>query len=79
MSRRTLSRAFRNATGCSPLDYLVRVRIHRAMELLKEADLSIAEVAQQVGFADSNYFSRQFRSLVGCGPRRFRNTLTARP
>jgi len=49
------------------------VRIHRAMELLKEADLSIAEVAQQVGFADSNYFSRQFRALVGSSPRGYRS------
>ncbi|NDK15223.1 MAG: helix-turn-helix domain-containing protein [Armatimonadetes bacterium] len=73
MSRRTLSRAFRNATGCSPLDYLVRVRIHHAMELLKEADLSIAEVARRVGFADSNYFSRQFRALVGSSPRGYRS------
>ncbi|PIY48354.1 MAG: AraC family transcriptional regulator, partial [Armatimonadetes bacterium CG_4_10_14_3_um_filter_59_10] len=68
-----LSRAFRNATGCSPLDYLVRVRIHHAMELLKEADLSIAEVARRVGFADSNYFSRQFRALVGSSPRGYRS------
>jgi AraC-like DNA-binding protein len=72
LSRRTLTREFRKALGCSPIDYLIRVRIERAQAFLRTAELSIHEVALAVGFSDSNYFTRQFRATVGCSPRDFR-------
>lgn len=72
MSRRHLSRVFRSALGCSPLDYLVRLRINKALELLTETDVPIATIAHQVGYADSNYFARQFRRVVGVSPRQAR-------
>jgi len=72
MSRRTLTRVFRNAFACSPIDYLVRLRVRHAMDLLQDADLSITEVAFQVGFRDSNHFSRQFRAVAGTSPREYR-------
>lgn len=72
MSRRTLTREFRKAMNCSPIDYLIRVRIDRAQALLRDDSLSITEVAFRVGFQDSNYFARQFRVLVGCRPRDLR-------
>lgn len=69
MSRRTLTREFRNALGVSPIDYLIRERINRAMDLLRSGDMTVTEAAYLVGFQDSNYFTRQFRALVGCSPR----------
>jgi len=72
MSRRTLTRVFRNAFACSPIEYLIRLRIQHAMALLQDADLGITEVAFQVGFRDSNHFSRQFRAIAGTSPREYR-------
>ena len=69
MSRRTLTREFRNALGISPIDYLIRERINRAMDLLRSGDMTVTQAAYLVGFQDSNYFTRQFRAIVGCSPR----------
>lgn len=71
MSERTFLRRFRDATGYSPVDYLIRTRIRRAMELLDSpaARLSISEIAYRCGFEDSNYFTRQFRRVTGMPPR----------
>jgi len=72
MSRSNLMRVFRQATGQTPIDYLLRLRIQRAMEMLRHTDLPITEIALETGFNDSNYFARQFRRMVGEPPRRFR-------
>ena len=72
MSRSSLMRTFRKATGQTPIEYLLRIRIQRAMELLRSSALSITEIAIRTGFNDSNYFSRQFRHITGDAPRDFR-------
>jgi AraC-like DNA-binding protein len=72
MSRRNFLRAFESTMGHSPIKYLIRTRIREACKLLERDDLSITQIAMQVGFSDSNYFSRQFRSLMGLTPRNFR-------
>ncbi len=72
MSRSNLMRVFRKATGQAPIEYLVRLRIQRSMELLRNTDLPITEIAMEVGFNDSNYFTRQFRRALGESPRAFR-------
>jgi len=72
MSRSTLMRVFRRATGQTPIEYLVRLRIQKAMELLRNSDRTITEIAMDVGFNDSNYFSRQFRRITGSSPRQIR-------
>lgn len=78
MSRSNLMRVFRQATGQPPIEYLVRLRIQKAMELLRSTDLSITEIAMEVGFGDSNYFARQFRRALGESPREFRKRNVAR-
>jgi AraC-like DNA-binding protein len=65
-------RVFRKATGQTPIEYLVRLRIQKAMELLRTTDRTITEIAMDVGFNDSNYFARQFRRLTDRSPRAFR-------
>ena len=80
MSRRTLTRTFRDAMGCSPVQYLLRVRIQHAVELLQEDGATISEVAAKTGFRDSNYFSRQFHKIMGHTPREIlRRTSTQGP
>jgi len=72
LSRRSFCRAFRRAMGTSPMDYLVRQRITRAAELLIRTDATITEIALACGFSDSNYFSRQFRQILGMSARAYR-------
>lgn len=72
LSRRTLTREFRRAMGCSPIEYLIRLRIQHAARLLQDRYAGITEVAFRVGFGDSNYFARQFRAVMGCSPRQYR-------
>lgn len=67
-----LLRLFKTATGSTPGDYLLRVRLRHAAKLLRQSTLAISEVAEASGFADSNYFSRKFRETYGKSPRAYR-------
>jgi len=72
MSRSNFMRIFKKATGQSPIEYLLRMRIQESMKLLTHTDRRITEIAMDVGFNDSNYFSRQFRQALGQSPRSYR-------
>lgn len=72
MSVNNLLMLFKQATGHSPIDYLIRLRVEKGAVLLRDTTLSITDVARRVGFADSNYFSRQFTRLIGIAPRAYR-------
>jgi AraC-like DNA-binding protein/mannose-6-phosphate isomerase-like protein (cupin superfamily) len=72
MSRRSFLRVFQSATGTSPLAWLTGQRINRACSLLRHTDKQITEIAFEVGFNDSNYFTRQFRKTTGLSPRDYR-------
>lgn len=72
MSESTLMRSFRRLMGRSPLDYMIRLRISRACDLLQRGDMRVTEVAFECGFNDSNYFSRQFRRVMSQTPRQYR-------
>jgi transcriptional regulator GlxA family with amidase domain len=72
LSRASLLRIFRQATGKSPIAYLIELRIEAAKRLLRQGNLDIIEIAHESGFNDGNYFARQFRLLVGCTPSAFR-------
>jgi AraC-like DNA-binding protein len=72
MSKRSFLRTFRAATGQSPIAYLIQIRVNRAADRLRTTDESITEVAFTVGFQDSNYFTRQFRQVMGVSPRAYR-------
>jgi AraC-like DNA-binding protein len=63
---------FRRETGVSPAAYLRRLRLDRAQTLLRESDLTVAQVATQSGFADAAHFSRAFRAAFGSAPREYR-------
>lgn len=67
-----VSQIVREQTGLSLHRYLLRLRVHRAAELLLTGGLSVREVAAQTGFPDANYFAQYFRRCVGCSPSAFR-------
>ena len=62
---------FKKATGQSLVMYLNRYRIEKATVLLKNTELSITEIAMNVGFDNANYFSRIFRKHIGMNPREY--------
>lgn len=68
MSVRSLSRAFRDATGLSPLAYQQALRLEQAANLLRDRALSIEEVAHQIGFADARHFRRLWQRRFGAPP-----------
>lgn len=72
MSKGNLIRIFKNATNQTPIDYLIDIRIQHATELLCKTNLPVNEIAYQVGFSDSNYFSRHFRDKLKTTPSRYR-------
>jgi AraC-like DNA-binding protein len=72
MSRRSFLRVFQSATGTSPIAWQIDQRLHRACGMLRHTDKRVTEIAFEVGFNDSNYFTRQFRKSTGCSPREYR-------
>ena len=65
------SRLFARYTGMTYRDFLIEVRLQRAKELLSASELSLEEIARQVGYSDASHFSRVFKSRTGMSPRRF--------
>lgn len=68
ISRFHLSRIFKKHFGLSPIAYLERTRIERAKDLIQRAEMSLADVAQTVGFADQSHFTRRFKHYTGHTP-----------
>lgn len=66
------SHVFKNMSGYSPMQYLLRRRIGEAQTLLITTDLPIAEIAGRVGYDTQSYFNLQFTRHVGMPPKRFR-------
>ena len=74
MSPAYLCRFFKKATGMTLSDYILRCRIEKAKELLILDDLSVSQIAFQVGFESLNYFDRVFKKLVYSTPQEFRQS-----
>jgi len=68
-------RVFGRFYHCTPMQYLMRRRLAHACELLGHSRMQITRVAQESGFEDSNYFSRQFIRHYGMNPRDYRKQL----
>lgn len=66
------ARLFRQTTGESPHQFVMRHRIERAQHLLKERDMSLARVALESGFANQSHFTHAFKRHLGLTPRAFR-------
>jgi AraC-like DNA-binding protein len=73
LSRMHFASQFRAATGLRPHEYLLRRRIRRTEELLRNSTMAIVEIALSVGFETQAHFTTVFKRFVGCTPRRWRN------
>ena len=72
MSPYHFARAFKGATGASPLQYVIGARIDRARVLLKTTRLTVSQIAFRTGYLDPDRFSRHFKKRVGATPGAFR-------
>jgi len=69
------ARQFKVVTGQPPHQYVIARRVERAQQLLHaDLDLSLAEIAASVGFADQSHFSHHFKRVVGVTPRQLRRS-----
>lgn len=59
---------FKERMGSAPLDYIIRLRINKAKELIIDGNMSLREVAESVGYDDPLYFSRLFKKRTGIKP-----------
>lgn len=69
ISERYLRNLFSQHLNLSPLDYLNQIRINKAVELLRNTEMSIKEICFKCGFQSPQYFSRIFKQQMGISPR----------
>jgi transcriptional regulator GlxA family with amidase domain len=74
MSERTFSRRFREQTGTTPLQWLLRARVRRAQYLLENSDHPVERIARQAGFGSPTAFRERFRRVVGTTPQAYRGS-----
>lgn len=72
ISQYYMSHIFKNETSYSPINYLIHCRIGQAKVLLLTTDLKINEVAKQVGYENSNYFTMLFKKITGESPKQYK-------
>ena len=68
MSRVQFYRKIKSITGKTPSTLILEIRMNIASDLIKKSDLNINEIAYQVGFNDSSYFGKCFKSYFGVTP-----------
>ena len=71
-SRSQLAATFPAATGFTPMRYLEKMRLERAMQLLRMTSRTVDSIAGDVGFCDAKHFARRFRTLTGLPPTVYR-------
>jgi AraC family transcriptional regulator len=72
MSTFHFAREFKRATGTTPHQYLIKLRVERAKTLLTESELPLVEVSSRTGFSHQSHFTRLFRRLTGTTPQSYR-------
>jgi len=72
LNRSYFSKLFKDSMGCSPLEFLIRLRLSRAAELMKETNQSIGGIAARCGYPNQLHFSRAFKKRYGYSPREWR-------
>lgn len=74
LSKYHFIRIFNKTINSTPIQYLTNIRINKSLDLLKNKNLTIDEIAFKVGFSNGNYFGKVFRSHHDISPGEYRNT-----
>jgi len=67
-----LSRLLKNEIGVSFIEYLIQVRVEKAIQIMSDPTVKLYEVAQRVGYSNQHYFSTAFKKVVGLSPAEYR-------
>lgn len=67
------SQLFKQATGHSPIDYFLRLKIQHSCRYLDFTDWTVKQISSELGFKDPYYFSRLFSKMMGRSPTEYRN------
>lgn len=76
INRTSLNEYFKEATGQTVMNYLIHLRIHLAMAMLKETALQVSEIMYRVGFVNTSHFIRSFKKITGMSPLEYREIHT---
>ena len=71
ISRRSLERRFKNATGMTPLAYIQKLRVEHAKHLLEKGAHTFNEITYAVGYEDISFFRKLFIRLTGLRPKEY--------
>ena len=72
LSRSECCRYFKRKSGQTISDYLRQYRIHKSLDLLIETDDPISQIAQNCGFSNQSYYTKEFRKQTGITPKQYR-------
>lgn len=72
LSQQHIIYIFKQETGFPPIDYFIRMKMHRACQMLDLTDMLIKEICGSLGMSDQYYFSRSFKKIIGCSPTEYR-------
>lgn len=78
ISRGTLYNIAKKNFGCGISEYIKLYRLSAAKKLLNRSDMLVSEIAETVGFSDTNYFIRFFKKNTGVTPKKFRNLVVSK-
>lgn len=71
LSRSAFFKKLKSLTGLAPVDLVKEIRLNKSVELIKNTDMSVSEIAFSVGFKDSGYYSKCFRKKYNQTPREY--------
>jgi AraC family transcriptional regulator len=72
MSTFHFAREFKRATGTTPHQYVVKLRVERAKQLLSKSEMPLVDVGFKSGFSHQSHFTRLFRKVTGTTPQSYR-------
>ncbi|MFB2893510.1 helix-turn-helix domain-containing protein [Aerosakkonemataceae cyanobacterium BLCC-F50] len=75
ISQYHFSHLFKESMGISPYQYVLQQRVERAKQLLKQRELTIAEITVECGFANQAHLFKHFHKFLGMSPTKYRSYL----
>ena len=75
ISKFNFIRRFKSSTNVTPHQFIIRKKLERSKNLLKEGSLSLTDITYMLNFSDQSHFSNSFKKMYGMTPREFRMTI----
>ncbi|WOD62448.1 AraC family transcriptional regulator [Niallia taxi] len=72
LSKYYFTRLYKKTTGYTPIEYLTKVRMEEAIRLLRDSDMTMEAIAQELGYSTGSYFIKVFHQWIGISPGEFR-------